>query len=53
MLGRVLREPLTHFMGLALAIFLLYGVVSRSAEPKADEIIRNVGQNRAVGQPVH
>jgi hypothetical protein len=39
MLGRVLREPLTHFIGLALAIFLLYGVVSRSAEPKADEII--------------
>ena len=39
MLGRVLREPLTHFIGLALAIFLLYGVVNRSAEPEADEII--------------
>ena len=39
MLGRVLREPLTHFIGLALAIFLLYGVVNRSAEPKADEIV--------------
>jgi hypothetical protein len=39
MLGRVLREPLTHFTGLALAIFIFYGVVNRSAEPKVDEII--------------
>jgi hypothetical protein len=39
MLGRVLREPLTHFTGLALAIFIFYGVVNRSAQPKVDEII--------------
>lgn len=39
MLGVVLREPLTHFIGLALAIFLLYGVVNRSVVPEADEII--------------
>jgi hypothetical protein len=39
MLGLVLREPLTHFIGLALAIFLLYGVVNRSTEPETDEII--------------
>jgi len=39
MLGRVLREPLTHFLGLALGIFLLYGAVNRSIESQADEII--------------
>lgn len=39
MWGQVLKEPLTHFIALALAIFFLYGAVNRSAQPQADEIV--------------
>ncbi len=44
MLSRVLREPLIHFLGLAFAIFLLYGLVGRSAEPEAGEIVVTTGK---------
>ncbi|OYW57395.1 MAG: hypothetical protein B7Y80_11650 [Hyphomicrobium sp. 32-62-53] len=44
MLSRALREPLLHFLGLALAIFLLYGLVDRSAEPEAREIVVTSGK---------
>ncbi len=39
MLSRALRGPLLHFLGFALAIFLLYGLVDRSAKPGAGEIV--------------
>ncbi|MEQ1576185.1 MAG: peptidylprolyl isomerase [Hyphomicrobium sp.] len=39
MIGRVLREPLVHFLGLAITIFLLYGTLNRSKEPEAGEIL--------------
>jgi hypothetical protein len=44
MLSRALREPLFHFLGLALAIFLLYGLVDRSSEPEAGEIVVTSGK---------
>ena len=44
MLSRALREPLLHFLGFALAIFLLYGLVDRSAEPEAGEIVVTSGK---------
>jgi len=44
MLSRVLREPLIHFLGLALAIFLLYGFVGRSPAPEAGEIVVTTGK---------
>ncbi|MBS0250435.1 MAG: peptidyl-prolyl cis-trans isomerase [Proteobacteria bacterium] len=39
MLRRVLREPLTQFLGLALAIFILYGALNRSTEPTPGTIL--------------
>lgn len=39
MIRRLLREPLAHFLVLALAIFALYGAVNRNDEPRADEIV--------------
>lgn len=44
MLSRALREPLLHFLGFALAIFLLYGFVDRSVEPEAGEIVVTSGK---------
>jgi hypothetical protein len=39
MIGRMLKEPLVHFLVLALAIFALYGALNRTDEPRNDEII--------------
>lgn len=39
MIGRLLKEPLAHFLVLALAIFALYGALNRNDEPRADEIV--------------
>lgn len=39
MIRRLLKEPLAHFLVLALAIFALYGALDRSDEPRADEIV--------------
>jgi hypothetical protein len=39
MIARLLKEPLVHFLGLALAIFALYGALNRNDEPRADEIV--------------
>ncbi|QEL21960.1 peptidyl-prolyl cis-trans isomerase [Bosea sp. F3-2] len=39
MIGRLLKEPLAHFLVLALAIFALYGALKRNNEPRADEIV--------------
>lgn len=39
MIGRLLKEPLVHFLVLALAIFALYGALNRNDEPRPDEIV--------------
>lgn len=39
MIGRLLKEPLVHFLALALGIFALYGALNRTGEPRADEIV--------------
>ncbi|RDJ27249.1 peptidyl-prolyl cis-trans isomerase [Bosea caraganae] len=39
MIGRLLKEPLVHFLVLALGIFALYGALNRSDEPNSDEIV--------------
>lgn len=39
MIGRLLKEPLVHFLALALGIFALYGALNRSDGPRADEIV--------------
>lgn len=44
MIGRLLKEPLAHFLVLALAIFALYGALNRSDAPRADEIVVTGGK---------
>ena len=39
MLKSISKEPLTHFLVLALAIFALYGALNRSGAPRPGEII--------------
>lgn len=39
MIRRLLKEPLAHFLLLALAIFGLYAVLNRNDQPKADDIV--------------
>lgn len=39
MLKRLFQEPLTHFLALALAIFVLFGALNRSEEPAPDLIV--------------
>jgi len=39
MIRRLLKEPLAHFLVLALAIFALYGSLNRNDQPPADEIV--------------
>ncbi|AMJ63024.1 peptidyl-prolyl cis-trans isomerase [Bosea sp. PAMC 26642] len=39
MILRLLKEPLAHFLILALAIFGLYGAVNRNDEPRSGEIV--------------
>ncbi len=39
MLKSFVKEPLFHFLALALAIFALYGTLNRSKEPTPDEIV--------------
>ena len=42
MLRSISKEPLTHFLVLALAIFALYGALNRSSAPRAGEIVITV-----------
>jgi parvulin-like peptidyl-prolyl isomerase len=49
MLVRVLREPLTHFLGLALAIFALYGALNRTAETETGEIVVTTAKIEQLG----
>lgn len=39
MIARLLKEPLVHFLVLALGIFALYGALNRNDEPQAAEIV--------------
>ena len=39
MIGRLFKEPLVHFLVLALSIFALYGALNRNDEPRADAIV--------------
>ena len=39
MIARLLKEPLAHFLVLALAIFALYGALNRTDAPPTDEIV--------------
>ncbi|MFN3672718.1 MAG: peptidyl-prolyl cis-trans isomerase [Bosea sp. (in: a-proteobacteria)] len=39
MISRLLKEPLAHFLALALAIFALYGALNRTPETRPDEIV--------------
>ena len=39
MLKRVLKEPLVHFLALALVIFAVYGIMNRSEAEKPDRIV--------------
>jgi hypothetical protein len=38
-LERLLREPLTHFFVIGIALFFLYGWLNRNAAPAVDEIV--------------
>ncbi|KFC62377.1 hypothetical protein FG93_06077 [Bosea sp. LC85] len=44
MIGRLLKEPLAHFLVLALAIFALYGALNRTDESRSDEIVVTGGK---------
>jgi hypothetical protein len=44
MIRRLLKEPLVHFLLLALAIFGLYGLTSGKTEPRHDEIVVTGGK---------
>jgi hypothetical protein len=39
MLRRLLKEPLVHFLALALAVFAIYGIVNTSEAEKPDRIV--------------
>lgn len=39
MIRRLLKEPLIHFLALALGIFALYGVLNRPDDQRQDEIV--------------
>ena len=39
MMKRILKEPLLHFLALAVAVFVAYGVSNRFEAGKSDEIV--------------
>ena len=41
---KLLREPLVHFLGLGVGLFLLFALVGDSGEEKADRITVTAAQ---------